>query len=127
MSDKVTYEFAIIRLVPKVERGECLNVGVILFSKSKRFLDMKYQVDCNRIQAFSPKVDCEEIEDYLKTWAMVCAGKPRTGTISQLDVPSRFRWLTAARSTIIQCSSVHPGLCNDPQYVLGKLFNKYVA
>jgi len=88
---------------------------------------MKYQLDHARIKAFAPVVDCEELEKHLNTWALICEGKPRDGAISQMEVASRFRWLTAARSTILQCSAVHPGLCTQPEVILSKLFKKYVA
>jgi len=126
MQNKVTYEFAIIKLVPKVERGEYLNVGVILFSKRKRFLEMRFQLDEKRIQAFALDMDCTQLKAYLKSWELICAGNPKGGEIAQLDLPSRFRWLTAARSTILQCSPVHPGLCQEPQTILDYLFDRYV-
>lgn len=126
MQDKVTYEYAIIRLVPVVERGEFLNIGVILFSKRKKFLDMKYQLDENRIKAFSKDIDIPTIEAYLKGWELVCQGNPEGGRIGESEIQVRFRWLTATRSTIIQSSKVHPGLCHDPQKILDDLFVKYV-
>lgn len=127
MQDKVTCEFAVIRVVPKVEREEFLNVGVILFSKRKQYLGIKYVVDRDRLQAFSAEIDPEEIQDYLSAWEEICAGAPRGGRIGQLELPERFRWLTATRSTIIQSSRPHPGLCEDPERVLEELFALYVA
>jgi len=126
MPNKVTYEYAIIRLVPKVEREEFLNIGVILFSKRKRFLAMRYQLDVQRIEAFAPEVNVDMIEQYLKAWDLVCQGSPEGGRIGTLDVASRFRWLVASRSTIIQSSNTHPGLCVEPETVLVKLFERYV-
>ena len=126
MQDKVTYEFAVIRLVPKVERDEFINIGVILFSKRKQFLGMKYKVDKKRIQAISNEVDIDTINNHLKAWDLICQGVPQAGVIGKLDLPSRFRWLVAARSTIIQSSETHPGLCDDPEKVLEGLFNRYV-
>ncbi len=126
MPDKVTYEYAIIRLVPQVEREEFLNVGAILFSKRKKYLAMKYQIDENRIQSFSDNIDIETLHQYLKAWEMICAGGPAAGQIGALDLPLRFRWLTAAKSTIIQCSKTHPGLCENPDKVLEDIFRRYV-
>lgn len=126
MLNSATYEFAVIRLVPKVEREEFLNVGVILFSKPKRFLGIRFRIDEKRITAFSEEVDLEVVGQYLKAWVLVCDGGPKAGPIGQLDVASRFRWLTASRSTIIQSSKTHPGLCADPEKVLGHLFQRYV-
>ncbi|OWW26386.1 hypothetical protein B4Q04_01510 [Zobellia sp. OII3] len=126
MQDRVVYEFAIIRLVPRVEREEFINVGAILFSKRKKFLDMRYHVDKARLNAFASDIDPNTIEAYLKAWKEVCMGEPQGGAIGKLDQPSRFRWLTASRSTIIQSSEPHPGLCFDPEKELHDLFNKYV-
>ena len=126
MQNRETYEYAVIRLVPKVEREEFLNVGVILFSKRKKYLGIKYKIDKERIKAFAEDIDIEIVEKHLKAWEMVCQGAPQGGTIGQFELPSRFRWLVASRSTIIQSSKTHPGLCNDPEAVLSKLFKRYV-
>jgi len=126
MPDKVTYEYAIIRIVPKVEREEFMNIGVILFSKRKKYLRLKYQINAPKLTAFSPNIDPEAIEEYLKAWEQVCEGYPKGGAIGQLELPVRFRWLTAPRSSIIQSSRVHPGLCNDPDQILEELFESYV-
>ena len=126
MPDKVIYEYAVIRLVPKVEREEFLNLGVILMSKRKKYLEMKYQIDEPRIRSFAKDVDLITIRKYLEAWEDICAGAPRGGRIGQLDLHERFRWLTAARSTIIQSSKVHPGRCGDLAEVLENLFERYV-
>lgn len=126
MQSKVTYEYAVVRLVPKVEREEFLNIGVILFSKRKRFLGIRYQIDEAKVKAFSKEVDVKMIHQYLKAWEAVCAGGRQGGKIGELDLASRFRWLVAARSTIIQSSPTHPGLCDDPEAILEKLFQRYV-
>jgi hypothetical protein len=126
MQDKVTYEFAIIRLVPKVEREEFLNIGVILFSKRKKYLGIKYKVNPERVKAFSDDMDIELINDYLKAWELVCQGTPEGGRIGELELSSRFRWLVASRSTIIQSSKTHPGLCHHPEKVLDNLFHRFV-
>jgi hypothetical protein len=126
MQDKYTFEFAIIRVVPKVEREEFMNVGAILFSKHKKFLSMRYRIDPKRLQAFSCDVELEELNAYLRSWQLICAGGAEAGQIGTMDQPSRFRWLTASRSTIIQSSKTHPGLCTDPQKELDDLFARYV-
>ena len=126
MQDKVTYEFAVIRVVPKVEREEFLNVGVLLFSKPRKYLGIKYKIDDQRIRAFSDEVDLEALHQYLEAWQMVCEGNAKGGPIGQLDLAYRFRWLTAARSTIVQCSPVHPGLCTKPEEMLPTLFEFFV-
>lgn len=127
MQEKHVYEYAIIRLVPRVEREEFINIGVILYCKRKKFLDVKYQLDLTRLQAFQPKIDTQQIEQYLSVWKMICQGVKEGGYIAGLDLPSRFRWLTAARSTMIQSSHVHPGRGADPAAMLSKLFEQYVS
>lgn len=126
MPNKEVFEYAFIRFVPKVEREEFMNVGVILFSRRKKFIDVKIHLDADRLKAFSKDVDIEELRSYLKSWDLICQGKAEGGTIATLDMASRFRWLTASRSTIIQHSQVHTGVCDDPELMLNRLFEKYV-
>lgn len=126
MPGKEVFEYAFIRFVPKVEREEFMNVGVILFCKRKGFLDVKFHVDKKRLSALSPDIDFEGLFNYLKSWELICQGSPEGGPIAQLDPASRFRWLTASRSTIIQHSNVHTGLCDNPEHILNDLFLKYV-
>jgi len=126
MPDKKEYEYAIIRVMPRVERGECLNVGVILFCRSKKYLGMRYHLPEDRLRALWPELDIPEINDYLQAWDRVCAGQSDAGPIAQLERPERFRWLTAAKSTVLQCSAVHPGLTLDPARELDELFREYV-
>ncbi len=130
MPDKHVYEYSVIRIVPLVERGECLNVGVILYCRGKRFLDIRLQLDRERLLAFLPSgkkdIDLDEIESYLKVWQLISAGDPAGGPIASQDAAGRFRWLTAPRSTIIQPSPLHPGLCSDPKEALDRMFQKYV-
>lgn len=127
MQDRVTFEYAVIRIVPRVEREEFLNVGVIVYSKRKKYLGIKYKVDANRLKAFSDEIDIDLLNSYLEAWALVCKGGPEGGDIGQMEMPYRFRWLTAYRSTIIQSSRIHPGLCDNPEEVLEKLFAYYVG
>ena len=126
MQKKEVFEYAFIRFVPKVEREEFLNVGVIVFCKRKKYLAVKYHIDEARLNAFSKDIDLAELSEYLKSWDLICQGSPEGGKIAQMDLPGRFRWLTASRSTIIQHSSVHTGLCENPEAVLNDLFEKYV-
>ena len=125
MPDKLLYEYAVIRVVPKVERDEFFNVGVILMSKERDFLQMKTQVNETKLKALCPEVDADMINAYLDAWALVCSGK-EGGAIGALELRVRFRWLTANRSTIIQSSPIHPGYCDDPEQELEKLFNQLV-
>lgn len=126
MQDKVTFEYAIIRIVPKVEREEFFNVGVILFSKRKKFLGIKYDIDPIKLKAFSNELDINNLNKYLKAWKLICDGYPKGGAIGKFELSDRFRWLAASKSTIIQSSKTHPGLCDDPQKALETIFNTYV-
>lgn len=126
MQDKVTFEYAIIRLVPKVEREEFFNVGVILFSKRKKFLDIKYHINPNKLKAIAPELELEELNNYLNAWKMICDGKSSAGKIGAFEISDRFRWLAACRSTIIQSSKTHSGLCDSPEKELQAIFDEYV-
>lgn len=126
MQEKHIFEYASIRVVPRVERGEFINVGVIVFCKSLGYLDMRFLVDETRLRALHEGIDVEDIRCHLDAFQKICKGDPSGGPIAQLDQPSRFRWLTAKRSTILQSSEVHPGLCTSPGDVLEKLFNELV-
>ena len=120
------FEYAVIRIVPRVEREEFLNVGVILYSRAEQFLQARYRLIPERIQAFDNKLDLAELETYLQSLERICHGSTNSGPIALLDPASRFRWLTATRSTIIQTSKVHPGFCNEPGKALDKLFAELV-
>ena len=126
MQDKVTYEYAIIRIVPKVEREEFFNVGVLLFSKRKKFLGVKYHIDRKKLDAFSEDLDLDMLTCHLKAWEAICNGAPEGGHIGTFELSDRFRWLAASRSTIIQSSKTHPGLCTNPQQQLDLLFKTYI-
>jgi hypothetical protein len=124
MPDNTTYEYAIIRLVPIVEREEFINIGVILYSRKQKLLIMKSTIDVNKMKALDNNIDVKQINDYLSSWEKICNGEG--GGIGDLEIQVRFRWLTANRSTIIQCSAVHSGLCSDPKGTLDKLFTRFV-
>jgi len=126
MQNKYTFEYAIIRIVPKVEREEFFNVGVILFSKRKKFLGIKYYINPDKLKAFSPEVELTVFNDYLKAWELICDGEPHGGRIGQMELSDRFRWLTACRSTIIQSSKTHPGLSENPESELEDIFKTHV-
>ena len=126
VQDKVAFEYAIIRFVPKVEREEFFNIGVIVYSKDNKYLGIKYKIDQKRFEVFGGEEQMEMISEYLKAWQHVCEGSVDGGKIGSQEMPYRFRWLTANRSTIIQSSEVHPGLTNDPAKTLEDLFSRYV-
>lgn len=127
MPERKEYEYALIRVVPRVERGECLNVGVILYCKKARFLGIRYHLPAERLLALWPELDLDEIGTHLAAWEQVALADAEGGPIAQLDDPERFRWLTAAKSTILQCSPVHPGLTLEPAAELDRLFEQYVC
>ena len=124
--DKFTFKYAIIRIVPKVEREEFFNVGVIVFCKRKKFLDIKYNINENKLKAFSCQVEVELLNDYLKAWKLVCEGGSASGKIGQLELSERFGWLTASRSTIIQSSKTYSGLDSEPNKALEEIFKNHV-
>jgi hypothetical protein len=126
MQEKLLFEYAVIRIVPRVEREEFLNAGVILYCSAKRFLQMRYILKQDRLGACCPDLDMQELEARLKAIESICAGGKEGGTIGALPLASRFRWLTATRSTIVQTSAVHPGLCMDPLETLERLFSELV-
>ena len=126
MQEKHLYEYAIVRIVPRVEREEFLNVGVILYCPKKGFLKVRYQVDEARLKAFSCHLEVTELEEYLRTLERICIGGKSGGPIGVLPIASRFRWLTATRSTIIQTSKIHPGFCVEPEETLNRLYNQLV-
>ncbi len=126
MQDKDIFEYAIIRVVPKVEREEFFNVGVIVFCKRKQFLDVRYKLDPKKLEVFSKEMDIDLLNDHLHSWELICKGAPSGGAIGKLELADRFRWLAACRSTIIQSSDTHSGLCEDPQKELETLFGNFV-
>jgi hypothetical protein len=126
MQEKHLFEYAVIRVVPRVEREEFLNVGVILFCSSQRFLQTMFELNKPRLHAFYNLLDCDELEARLCAFTNVCAGSSNGGPIGKLPLASRFRWLTATRSTIMQISPVHPGLCVDAKATLVSLYDQLV-
>ncbi|MBS1530633.1 MAG: DUF3037 domain-containing protein [Bacteroidetes bacterium] len=126
MQENNLFEYAVIRVVPQVEREEFLNVGVILYCPSMKFLQCLCSLDENRFDAFAGKADAEEIKAHLHAFAEICRGSEDGGPIARLDLASRFRWLTATRSTVVQTSKVHPGLSGNPAKTLEKLYEELV-
>ena len=127
MQDNHLYEYAVIRVVPRVEREEFLNVGVILYARKQKFLQTIYHLDHKRLEVFCKVLDIQVLEQNLQSFKRISEGSPDAGPIGKLDAASRFRWLTATRSTIVQCSKVHPGFCGDPKTTLKRLFEQLVA
>jgi Protein of unknown function (DUF3037) len=126
MSKPCTFDYAVIRLVPRVEREEFFNVGVILSCPAFKFLDAKIYLDEEKLKCFAPDVEISEITQFLDVIPKICAGEKIAGIIGELTQRERFYWLTAQRSTIVQNSPVHTGLTKDPQTTLGHLFEMNV-
>ncbi|NNJ11695.1 DUF3037 domain-containing protein [Chloroflexales bacterium ZM16-3] len=127
MPTRSAYEYALIRAVPRVERGECINVGVVLFCRERRFLASRMAIDEPRLRALAPDLDLELLHEQLGHIPIICAGGRAAGPIGDLPAHERFRWLTAPRSAIVQPSSVHVGLCADPESALERLFAQNIA
>ena len=126
MLDNCLFDYAVIRLVPRVEREEFINVGVILSCPVQKFLSAQIELDALRLQAFAPALEADTIRHYLDTIPTICAGGETSGAIGQLPQRARFYWLTAQRSTIVQSSPVHTGFCSDARETLEHLFDKMV-
>jgi hypothetical protein len=121
------FQYALWRVVPSVERGEAVNVGVVLFCRRRQFLGARILIDDGRLHALAPDLDVAALARHLEGLVRVAEGDPAGGAIAALPQSDRFGWLTAASSTIVQPSPIHTGLCNDPQATLDRLFTRLVA
>lgn len=126
MQENHLYEYAVIRVVPKVEREEFFNVGIILFSKRIRYLKSRYYLNLEKLKLFSSELDADSILENLEVFDTICSGNKKGGYIASLDVAERFRWLTAVRSTSIQTSRPHAGLSSDLDATFEKLYAELV-
>ena len=127
MRDEIcTFDYAVIRLVPRVEREEFFNVGVILSCPEQKFLETRIYLDKEKLKAFAPELKAETIQHYLDIIPKICAGDKSAGLIGNLSQRERFYWLTAQRSTIVQTSPVHTGICSDAGKMLDHLFDRMV-
>jgi hypothetical protein len=121
------FSYAIVRVVPRVERGERINSGVIVFCRPLDFLAARTELDERRLAALAPDLEPEPVRGHLEAIERIAAGDEAAGPIAQLDTTARFHWLIAPSSTIIQPSEVHTGLCGDPVAQLHRLFDELVA
>ena len=121
-----SFDYAVIRVVPRVDREEFVNAGVILFCLQKDFLKARVEVDEPRLRALWPEVDVELIRQHLEAIPRICDGDPDAGPIARLSLRERFHWLVSPRSTMIQVSPVHTGLCEEPERALEELFQRMV-
>jgi Protein of unknown function (DUF3037) len=121
------FQYAIVRVVPRIERGECMNVGVIFFCRPRRYLAARIALDEARLASFAPELDLEEVRAHLDALTRIAAGEEDAGPVARLEQSERFHWLVAPSSTVIQTSPVHTGLCEDPEDTLTGLLDKLVT
>lgn len=127
MQEKHLFEYAVIRIVPCVEKEEFINAGIILYCASKKFLQVVYRLNEKKLSAFSTEIDASALQIRLEAFVQIAKGEKAAGAIAALPLASRFRWLAATKSTVLQTSPVHPGLCSDPLETIRLLFEKIVS
>lgn len=121
------FEYAVLRVAPRVERGELVNVGVVLFCRTRRFLGVRVELGERQsaaLRVLAPGIDLDAVRSHLASIEQIVAGAPEAGPIAALDAPERFRWVTSPSSTVIQPSDVHGGVTDDPAASLDELFEK---
>jgi hypothetical protein len=126
MQRTVWYSYAIVRVVPRVERGECINVGIVVFSRERRYLAGRIELDRTRLLALAPDLDTAAIERHLLSFAAICDGRPEGGPLADLPAAERFHWLVAPRSTMVQTSPAHAGQTHDLPGELDRLLDAFV-
>lgn len=126
MQEDKIYEYAVIRLVPKVEREEFFNIGLVMFSKKAKFIRVEFHLCADKFRLMHSKLDFDEVQDSLISFQKVASGAKDGGPIAQLEIPERFRWLTAVRSAVIQTSRPHPGKSKDLDKTFERLFEELV-
>lgn len=126
MPERSSYDYALIRVVPRVERGECINVGVILFCRPRSFLGVLLHLDEARLLALDPDIDLAVVREQLHLISLISVGDSEAGSLARMSLSERFHWLVSPRSTIIQTSPVHGGLCDDPEAALKHLLKRMV-
>ena len=126
MPERYLYEYAVIRLVPRVEREEFMNIGVTLFCSKQEFLQTVFEIPEKRLISFGADLDFRELREYLHAFEKISKGGTAGGPIGMLPIAERFRWLTAKRSTVLQTSPVHPGLCINAGDTLMRLHKQLV-
>lgn len=126
-SDRIEYDFAVLRVVPRVHLGAYVNVGVVLHARRAEFLALRVLTDVAALAARAPGVDAELLARYLGACRAICAGDAAAGPVALAPPSERFHWLTAPRSDVLQSSPVHEGVCDDPQRALDELYDSYVA
>ena len=126
MRGKHLYEYAVIRVMPRVERGEFINVGIIVFCKKEKFIRMLSHINEKKLACFSSELGIDELKKNLDAFQKIAEGEKNCGEIAQMDAASRFRWLTAVRSASIQTSRPHPGFSDDLENTANRLLREMV-
>ncbi len=126
MQEDKIYEYAVIRLVPKVEREEFFNIGLIMFSKKEKFIRVQFHICKNKFALMHNEIDYQEIQKNLENFQKIANGVKEGGEIAKLEIPERFRWLTAVRSAVVQTSRPHPGKSKDLDRTFERLFEELV-
>ena len=126
MQEDKIYEYAVIRLVPKVEREEFFNIGLVMFSKKEKFIRVEFHICKDKFSLMNSKLDYDEVQHNLESFQKIANGDKDGGPIAQLDIPERFRWLTAVRSAVVQTSRPHPGKSKDLDETFERLFEELV-
>lgn len=126
MQENKIYEYAVIRLVPKVEREEFFNIGLIMFSKREKYIRFEFHLCTEKFKSMKPELDYQDIFQNLENFKHVASGEKEGGPIALLEIPERFRWLTAVRSSVIQTSRPHPGKTVDLDETFERLFLELV-
>jgi hypothetical protein len=116
------FVYAVIKVVPRVERGECVNIGVVLFCRPRRVLDGRFELNHDRLRALAPELDLEPVERQVAVMQGVLAGRPEAGAMARLSQAERFGWLVSPASTVVQPGPVHAGVTSDPVTTLERLF-----
>lgn len=126
MREKCLFEYAVIRIVPRVEREEFINVGVIVYCSAQSFLAVEFEINEQKLRTFAPDLEIAEIEKHLRAFEQISRGGDDAGAIGKLAAGARFRWLIAPRSTIVQTSPVHTGFCENAETALNRLLDLMV-
>lgn len=127
MAERVPYLYTVLRLVPRIERGEAMNIGLVMFCRPQRFLRVDYEIDRDRMRSFAGDVDVDLIQSRLASLSLIAAADQRGGPVAALDIGERFHWLSNVSNTMIQPGEVHPGLTMDAEATFARLFADLVA
>lgn len=126
MQEDKIYEYAVIRLVPKVEREEFFNIGLVMFSKREKYIRVEFYLCPDKFRLMRSKLDFDEVQKNLENFQNIAKGEKSGGAIAELEIPERFRWLTAVRSAVVQTSRPHPGKSKNLDKTFDRLFEELV-